>query len=110
MIGTGRRAGVAERFPLTFTGWCNRIDTITMTEYGDCRDYASEGVIRDLMNLGRTPHEARDNPIKQALTSFWYEPIEMIAPVVCEAPDPGIKTFLDLPMITGRMGTHRTPR
>jgi len=23
--------GIAERFPLTFTGWCNRIDGITMT-------------------------------------------------------------------------------
>ena len=223
--------GVAERFPLTFSGWCNRIDRITMTEYGDCRDYASEGVIRELMNLGKTPEEAMNNPIKDALTSFWYEPIEMIAeglgsevvdyaqhhdfilaaedidtaagviekdtialnnyrhvgrtregteivqeqvwlmdditqsrlqstkdipkvsgwrisiegdvnlqidielapgatqpektaqgmttvgfhcvnavPVVCEAPDPGIKTFLDLPMITGRMGTHQTPR
>ncbi|MDH3707615.1 MAG: hypothetical protein OES57_16225 [Acidimicrobiia bacterium] len=221
--------GIAERFPLTFTGWCNRIDRITMTEYGDCRDYESEGVIRELMNLGKTPDEAMNNPIKEALTSFWYEPIELIAeglgtevvdyqqdhdfvlanqpidtaagvidegtialnhyrhtgrtrdgteivqeqiwfmddltqtrlqtqmdiprdsgwrihiegdielvidvavapdepqpvrteqglsttgyhcvnavPAVCEAPDPGIKTFLDLPMITGRTGMHRT--
>lgn len=25
---------------------------------------------------------------------------------VCEAEGPGLKTFLDLPMITGSMGTH----
>ena len=221
--------GVAERFPLTFSGWCNRIDRITMTEYGDCRDYSSVGVIRELMNLGKTPEDALNNPIKAMLTSFWYEPIEMIAeglgsevvdyeqqhdfilaketietaagiieagtiglnnyrhigrtregteivqeqvwfmddvsmsrlesrmdiprasgwrihiegdvelvvdielapnltqpektaqglstvgyhcvnavPDVCTAPEPGIKTFLDLPMTTGRMGTHRT--
>ncbi len=31
--------GIAERFPLTFSGWCNRIDRITMTECGDCRTY-----------------------------------------------------------------------
>jgi 4-hydroxy-tetrahydrodipicolinate reductase len=183
------------------------------------------------MNLGKTPEEAMNNPIKEALTSFWYEPIEMIAaglgsevvdyeqrhdfilanqpidtaagvieegtialnhyrhigrtregteiiqeqiwfmddlaqtrlqetmdipresgwritiegdvdlvidvalapdapqavrtaqglsttgfhcvnavPLVCEASDPGIKTYLDLPMITGRMGTRETPR
>jgi hypothetical protein len=31
-------------------------------------------------------------------------------PAVCEAPEPGIKTFLDLPMITGCMGTHVTER
>ncbi|MBM3692725.1 MAG: dihydrodipicolinate reductase [Actinobacteria bacterium] len=223
--------GIAERFPLTFSGWCNRIDRITMTEYGDCRDYGSVGVIRELMNLGKTPEEAMNNPIKEALTSFWYEPIEMIAeglgseivdyaqhhdfilaaepietavgtieagtiglnhyrhvgrtregteivqeqvwfmddlsmgrlesrmdiprasgwrihvegdvelvvdvevapdltqpektaqgmstvgfhcvnavPDVCDAPDPGIKTYLDLPMTTGRIGTHRTRR
>lgn len=71
--------GIAERFPLTFTGWCNRIDRITMTECGDCRTYGSEGVVRELMNLGKTPEEADNNPIKEMLKAFWYEPIEMIA-------------------------------
>lgn len=71
--------GIAERFPLTFTGWCNRIDRITMTECGDCRTYSSEGVIRELMNLGKTPEEARNNPVKDLLTKYWYEPIDMIA-------------------------------
>ncbi|MDG1399401.1 MAG: hypothetical protein P8K76_15560 [Candidatus Binatia bacterium] len=71
--------GIAERFPLTFTGWCNRIDKITMTECGDCRTYSSEGVVRELMNLGKTPEEADANPIKEMLKAFWYEPIEMIA-------------------------------
>ncbi|MEM9256783.1 MAG: hypothetical protein AAGA91_15155 [Pseudomonadota bacterium] len=71
--------GIAERFPLTFSGWCNRIDRITMTEYGDCRDYASAGVVHELMNLGKTPEEAENNPIKDMLVSFWNEPIDMIA-------------------------------
>ncbi|HIF99597.1 MAG TPA: hypothetical protein EYQ54_21660 [Myxococcales bacterium] len=71
--------GIAERFPLTFTGWCNRIDRITMTECGDCRTYSSEGVMRNLMNLGKTPEEASRNPIKDALARSWNEPIDMIA-------------------------------
>lgn len=71
--------GIAERFPLTFTGWCNQIDRITMTECGDCRTYSSEGVVRGLMNLGVTPEEAENNPVKEMLKAFWYEPIEMIA-------------------------------
>jgi hypothetical protein len=71
--------GIAEMLPLTLSGLCNRIDRITMTEYGDCRDYGSEGVIRDLMNLGRTPEEADNNPVKDLLTNFWNEPIDMIA-------------------------------
>jgi 4-hydroxy-tetrahydrodipicolinate reductase len=223
--------GIAERFPLTFTGWCNRIDRITMTECGDCSTYSSEGVMRELMNLGKTPKEASNNPLKELLAKSWYEPIDMIAaglgseiisyeakhdyllasediptavgiiekdtialnhyrhigrtregteiiqeqiwyvddisqgrlqgrmdipresgwriklegdvnlnidvdfppeltqdervaqglsttafhlvnavPLVCDAADPGMKTFLDLPMITGCMGTHVTPR
>jgi 2,4-diaminopentanoate dehydrogenase len=223
--------GIAERFPLTFSGWMNRIDSITMTECGDCTAYASEGVMRMLMNLGQTPQQARDNPIKAMLAKSWNEPIDMIAaglgsqvveyeakhdfivakepidtavgviepgtiglnhyqhigrtaegseitqeqiwfvgghgqeklerkldipresgwriaftgdvdlnidvdfppelsyderahqgisttafhlvnavPLVCDAPDPGFKTYLDLPMITGTMGTHVTQR
>ena len=71
--------GIAERFPLTFTGWCNRIDRITMTECGDCRSYASPGVVREIMNLGKTPDEARNNPFTDYLASSWNEPIDMIA-------------------------------
>jgi 4-hydroxy-tetrahydrodipicolinate reductase len=71
--------GIAERFPLTFSGWCNRIDRITMTECGDCRTYSSEGVMRNLMNLGVTPEQAEKNPIKEALAKSWNEPIDMIA-------------------------------
>jgi len=71
--------GIAERFPLTFTGFCNRIDRITMTECGDCRTYSAVAVVRELMNLGKTPEQARNNPIKEMLKRFWYEPIDMIA-------------------------------
>ena len=71
--------GIAERFPLTFTGWCNRIDRIKMTECGDCTTYSSEGVMRELMNLGKTPDGARNNPLKALLSKSWNEPIDMVA-------------------------------
>jgi hypothetical protein len=196
--------GIAERFPLTFTGWCNRIDRIKMTECGDCTTYSSAGVMRELMNLGKTPEGARNNPLKAMLSKFWYEPIETAVgviekgtialnhdqhigttregteivqeqiwfvggsaqtkleskmkipresgwrislegdvnlnvdvdfppelshdqrvaqglstagfhlvnavPLVCEAPEPGIKTHLDLPMITGCLGADEAAR
>jgi hypothetical protein len=207
------------------------MDRISMSDWGFCRTYSSEGVMRNLMNLGRTPEEADNNPLKEMLARSWYEPIDMIAaglgtevisyeakhdfilanqpietavgiieegtialnhyrhigktaagteivqeqiwyvddiaqtrlqskmdipresgwriklegdvnlnidvdfppeltqdervaqglsttafhlvnavPLVCEAEDPGLKTFLDLPMITGCMGTHETAR
>ncbi len=71
--------GIAERFPLTFTGWCNRIDRITMTECGDCRTYASPMVIREFMGLGKTPEEAGNNPFAELNEKAWYQPIDMIA-------------------------------
>ncbi len=71
--------GIAERFPLTFSGWCNRIDRIKMTECGDCTTYSSAGVMRELMNLGKTPDAARGNPLKGMLRKSWNEPIDMIA-------------------------------
>ena len=71
--------GIAERFPLTFSGWCNRIDRITMTECGECTYYSSEGVMRQLMNLGQPPEKALRNPIKEMLQKSWNEPIDMIA-------------------------------
>ena len=71
--------GIAERFPLTFSGWCNRIDRITMTECGDCRTYSSKGVVREFMNLGKTPEEVKDNPFIAFRDRLWYQPIDMIA-------------------------------
>jgi len=71
--------GIAERFPLTFSGWCNQIDRIKMTECGDCREYSSEGVMRMVMNLGVSPEQADNNPLKEMLAKNWYESIDMIA-------------------------------
>ena len=71
--------GIAERFPLMFSGWCNRIDKITMTESGDCRAYASQGVTRELMDLGKTLDEAKNNPFNEFLARSWYQTIDMVA-------------------------------
>ena len=71
--------GIAERFPLMFTGWCNQIDRITMTESGDCRAYASPGVVREFMDLGKTLEEATHNPFAEMLARAWYQTIDMIA-------------------------------
>jgi hypothetical protein len=71
--------GVAERFPLTFSGWCNRIDRITITECGDCRAYGSMLVVREFMNFGKTPEQARNNPTGPHLASTFRQGIDMIA-------------------------------
>ena len=54
--------GIADRFPLTFTGWCNRIDRISMTECGDCRTYSSKQVMRTLMAVPLCMKQRCRNP------------------------------------------------
>jgi hypothetical protein len=51
----------------------------------------------------------RDERVAMGLSTTAFRLVNAV-PLVCEAPDPGIKTFLDLPMITGCMGTHAIPR
>jgi hypothetical protein len=77
--------GIAERFPLTFSGWCNRIDRIVCTECGDCRHYESKGVVMEAMNFGKTPEEAVSNPLAPVMQKAFNESIDMIAQALgCE--------------------------
>ncbi len=71
--------GIAERFPLTFTGWCNRIDRVSMLECGDCRAYSSPGVMMEIMCFGKTPEEAQNNPFKGFLSAGFFQSIDMVA-------------------------------
>ena len=47
----------------------------------------------------------QDERVAQGLSTTAFHIVNAV-PAVCEALDPGLKTFLDLPMITGCMGTH----
>lgn len=71
--------GIAERFPLMFSGWCNRIDRITATECGDIRDYSSALIVREFMNMGKTPEESSNNPTAAHLTGTFRQAIDMVA-------------------------------
>ena len=71
--------GIAERFPLMFTGFCNRIDRITVTECGDVRDYSATLIVREFMNMGKTPEESASNPTADHLTGTFRQAIDMIA-------------------------------
>ena len=55
------------------------------------------------------PELTQDERVAQGLSTTAFHVVNSV-PLVCEAENPGMKTFLDLPMITGRMGTHRTDR
>ena len=55
------------------------------------------------------PELTQDERVAQGLSTTAFHLVNAV-PLVCEAEGPGLKTFLDLPMITGCMGTHATAR
>lgn len=53
--------------------------------------------------------QTQDENVAQGVSTTGFHCVNAV-PLVCEAENPGIKTFLDLPMITACMGTHVTVR
>jgi len=51
----------------------------------------------------------QDERVAQGLSTTGFHLVNAV-PHLCEAADPGLKTYLDLPMITGCTGTYSTPR
>ena len=68
-----------------------------------------EGDVNLNIDVDFPPGLTQDERVAQGLSTTGFHLVNAV-PLVCEAPDPGIKTFLDLPMITGCMGTHVTDR
>jgi len=46
--------------------------------------------------------------VAEGLSTTGYHLVNAVE-MVCNATNPGIKTYLDLPMITARMGSHALP-
>ena len=68
-----------------------------------------EGDVDLVVDIAVAPDGPQGERTAQGLSTTGFHCVNAIPPL-CEAPEPGIKTFLDLPMIAGRMGTHQTPR
>ena len=68
-----------------------------------------EGDVDLVIDVALAPDAPQAVRTAQGLSTTGFHCVNAVA-FVCEASDPGIKTYLDLPMITGRMGTRETPR
>ena len=55
------------------------------------------------------PGLTHDQRVAQGLSTTAFHLVNAV-PLVCEAPEPGMKTYLDLPMITGCLGTDAIAR
>jgi len=68
-----------------------------------------EGEVNLNFDIDFPPELTHDQRVAQDLSTTAFHLVNAV-PLVCEAEDPGLKTFLDLPMITGCMGTQATAR
>ena len=68
-----------------------------------------EGDVNLIVDIDFPPELSQEEHVAQGMSTTGFHLVNAV-PVVCEAENPGIKTFLDLPMITGCMGTHVTAR
>jgi hypothetical protein len=68
-----------------------------------------EGDVNLIVDIDFPENLSQDERVAQGLSTTGFHLVNAV-PLVCEAGNPGIKTYLDLPMITGCMGDHVTPR
>ncbi len=64
-----------------------------------------EGDVNLVIDVDFPPELSQDERVAQGLSTTGFHLVNAV-PLVCEADAPGIKTFLDLPMITGCTGDH----
>ncbi len=68
-----------------------------------------EGDVNLNIDIDFPPELSQDERVAQGLSTTGFHLVNAV-PLVCDADDPGLKTFLDLPMITGCMGSYATAR
>ena len=68
-----------------------------------------DGDINLVVDIDFSKQLSQEEHVAQGMSTTGFHLVNAVPPV-CEAGDPGIKTFLDLPMITGCMGTLEANR
>jgi hypothetical protein len=68
-----------------------------------------EGDVNLNVDVDFPPELTHGQRVAQGLSTTAFHLVNAV-PVVCEAPDPGLKTYLDLPMITGCLGAEAATR
>jgi hypothetical protein len=68
-----------------------------------------EGDVVVYIDIDFPPDSTQDQRVAWGLSTTAFHMVNAV-PLVCEASEPGYKTFLDLPMITGCMGTDSIDR
>ena len=68
-----------------------------------------EGDVNLIVDIGFPPELSQEEHVAQGMSTTGFHLVNSV-PTVCDASDYGIKTYLDLPMVTGCMGNHSVTR
>jgi hypothetical protein len=116
VVGSAALKGVIRHPKLELVGVKVYSDEKTGLDAGDIVDMDKTGVIATkdvdvnlIVDIGFPPGLTQEEHVAQGMSTTGFHLVNAV-PLVCEADNPGIKTFLDLPMITGCMGTHVSDR
>ncbi len=78
--GTGiHPGGITERFPLMVSALSGSITHVRAEEFSDIRTYGAPDVVRDWMLFGKTPEEARQSVMTDALGAGFRQSVFMVA-------------------------------
>jgi len=111
--GAGIGPGAAtELFPLLLSVMSTGVTFVRAEEFSDLRTYGAPDVLRHVMGFGGTPDSALSGPMQKLLNGGFFQSVRLIVDRLGFAADPkcaaepGIATFFDLPLITGRAAPH----
>ena len=68
-----------------------------------------EGDVNLNIDIDFPPGSSQDERVAWGLSTTGFHCVNAVS-TLCEAKDPGVKTFLDIAMITGKMGTYSIDR
>jgi 2,4-diaminopentanoate dehydrogenase len=99
--GTGiHPGGITERFPLMISALSGSVTHVRAEEFSDIRTYGAADVVRDWMLFGKSPEEARQSIMTDALGAGFGQSVFMVADVLGFDIDPELRTTHEMAVAT----------
>jgi hypothetical protein len=99
--GTGiHPGGITELYPLVISVLSGSISHVRAEEFSDIRTYGAPDVVRDWMLFGKTPEEARNSIMTDALGAGFRQSVFMVADELGFDVDPQLRTTHEMAVAT----------
>jgi hypothetical protein len=108
--GTGiHPGGITERFPLMISALSGSITHVRAEEFSDIRTYGAPDVVRDWMLFGKTPEEARQSMMIDALGAGFRQSVFMVADELGFDIGPQLRTTHEMALATAAIDSPIGP-